>query len=84
MKKLHQPHFPILPSFTLSPGTSTPFAQPQITRKTGCIFAIFNKTRDLQEVRAKSLFRPPVFSKKTGFLRDPHQWNTQFQPMYIG
>ena len=51
MKKLHQPHFPILPCFTLPTAIFTPVAPPQISRKTGCSFTIFQKPRDLEFVR---------------------------------
>jgi hypothetical protein len=66
MKKVTQPRFPMFSCFTLPTATLCPFAQPQNTRKTGCILTIFNKTRDLEFVRAKSLFRPPVSFEKNG------------------
>jgi hypothetical protein len=72
MKKVAQPQFPIVPRFTLSTATSTPVAHLDFTRKTGSIFTIFNNTRDLQKVRAKSVFSTPVsFEKNRVFARTP-------------
>jgi hypothetical protein len=45
---------------------------------------VFKKPPNIRESRAKSLFRHPVSFEKTGFLRTPHQWTPQIQPIHIG
>jgi RNA polymerase sigma factor (TIGR02999 family) len=85
MKKVDQPHFPMFSCFTLPTAICAPFAQPHITRKTGCIFTIFNKPRDLEFVRAISHFRPPVsFEKNTVFARSLPMAPLNFSQCILG